>query len=849
MKITSTDKKVSIELKNETNTYPLNYLGYQKTDNGITLFRGREITYTAPISQIIVDGTQATHDNIDELLEPLFKLGSGGGGDITLPINISDVSGLTAALAARPADWVGTTFYVDGRYTADDSTGSPLKPFKTIQAAHDAFVPINDYDSVKIVYSPYAYYTEQDTLTFTKNVSLIGVEDTNQYDCVVGNINVKPGCTQLHLDNVFSLGLNLDNPVCLFTSNYFRSYTEVNIVNAKRAWFRDFRIIEKKLIVTNCEEVEIHDSHRLIVEVNSGKFAAYGCTFGWSYATWKMLDALVMKGTSTQAVLINCNFANFSIAPNKYMYHAISNPANAVIAVFDSVIGDANKSVNNVKYIDNSVDVTRSWVIEDTTYDEFPNKNPQYGDVTMVTKDGTPQGELQEVYEWDGFEWVLVSAEFNIAFAYNKGYNPADTLYPDPTIMVVDYTNHIVKAKFPKSISERVEIKHVTELLKCFDGGPYVVSSFKQEINEDTPQQVNIVNKFKSGATSLNIAVAPSEDSRSKMRDFFIKGNVWGYIYMLDCKSLHMEGNTFTSNIDLSSIAGNTIVKNNNLFSNLYLSIEPDADEIIDIEVSDNGVMKETLEVRCSSGFYPTPPDDDRVRVNLKLNGNQWYYDRNYSTTELNLANLDLQSWEMKDNDLSQVHNSHFQWLAFKSQEDCDNFFMAVYNQGFGSMNEGKEIKDLTADFFANQFQGAINASGTIVASTQQMGYVRFFDGNSPTKIIKISGIGGVTGINNTRIIHTYANEPVIGSPMRNRYTYYSSNDHITLHAYSSYDSWVAFVFKSDGDTPWDWTDTLKIEDISDVVEQYLVIENCNFTPSEEILDLFKQRKVIVEIY
>lgn len=96
MRITNTDKKVTIEIDNEKNTFPLNYLGYQKTVDGITLLRGKQSLFTANIAQISVNGEIATDDNIDDLLDPLFNSGKESG--MALPIEIANVNQLQEKL-------------------------------------------------------------------------------------------------------------------------------------------------------------------------------------------------------------------------------------------------------------------------------------------------------------------------------------------------------------------------------------------------------------------------------------------------------------------------------------------------------------------------------------------------------------------------------------------------------------------------------------------------------------------------------------------------------------------------------------------------------------------------------
>lgn len=95
MKITTTDKKVTIEVGGKIYTVQLGSILCEKTDNGITLLIDR-VTLPSNFSQITVNGTQITEDNADELLDALFKLGNGGG--VSLPIEIADVNNLQAGL-------------------------------------------------------------------------------------------------------------------------------------------------------------------------------------------------------------------------------------------------------------------------------------------------------------------------------------------------------------------------------------------------------------------------------------------------------------------------------------------------------------------------------------------------------------------------------------------------------------------------------------------------------------------------------------------------------------------------------------------------------------------------------
>lgn len=97
MEIKKLNKRIEITDKGVSKNYPLNSLAYEKTDNGISILSLNDVyLYSVPMDDVSVDGTGMSADNADALLQPLFAVNSGG--DINLPINISDVKDLDSRL-------------------------------------------------------------------------------------------------------------------------------------------------------------------------------------------------------------------------------------------------------------------------------------------------------------------------------------------------------------------------------------------------------------------------------------------------------------------------------------------------------------------------------------------------------------------------------------------------------------------------------------------------------------------------------------------------------------------------------------------------------------------------------
>lgn len=367
MIITTTDNYVKIKYGKDTFTHAINTISYavNEESEGVTLFRNNEPIGTSPISKTTVNDEALTRDNIDTLLGDLFVCGStGGGSGISLPIEISDVNGLQEKLDEAATEWTGLTYYVDGTYSGNDSTGSPLKPFRTIQQAHDAFEPVETWDTVKLVISPYPYYygdSGETELTFTKNITLSGSEDTAQYNTLIGKINISAGCNQCHVENIQMLGLEIDNTDCGFTANsIYVNAAEILVTNANYIRIINKESTQNQLIkIIKCNQFDIYNSDGLMIEQNSGTFTAVGCGFGWlSDSDFKPKDAYIFNA-GICATFRECDFLFHLYDPNTWNSHRVINNANRPIAFFNSSIDDTIKSVRNVRYRPLNVEYTK----------------------------------------------------------------------------------------------------------------------------------------------------------------------------------------------------------------------------------------------------------------------------------------------------------------------------------------------------------------------------------------------------------------------------------------------------------------------------------------------------------
>ena len=57
---------------------------------------------------------------------------------------------------------------------------------------------------------------------------------------------------------------------------------------------------------------------------------------------------------------------------------------------------------------------------------ELPT-SPNFGDIAIITSDGTATGDIQEIYRFNGFNWVLEGFEANIiAYSYYANYPPVN---------------------------------------------------------------------------------------------------------------------------------------------------------------------------------------------------------------------------------------------------------------------------------------------------------------------------------------------------------------------------------------------------------------------------------------
>lgn len=479
MKITTGIKNAKIEYGKETFTFPLNTISYAVDDQftGLTLFRNNERIGTAPLDQAVVDGQSLTPANVHNLLLPLFAEQKGGG--VELPIEISDVNGLEEALKNISTDWAGMTFYVDGSYDGGDSTGSPLKPFKNIQSAIDSFSPVNDYDEVAIIISKYPYYYDgggaELNITINKNVTLIGTEDTSQFNAMLGNISIVDGAKQVHLQNIQALSLYINSEGCIFTANDIYIYTDgtadtdIIVDNAGSIEIDGIKHDNKNYIrINKSNSASINNVNGLLLEVGSGSVEVKNCSFGWIDHHVAPMDALIVNTGTLHASLINCKFASYAVNPKQFRFHRIVNNANVPVVCFNCVLGEDNRKVQNVKFIGSDADLS-----------SYLQK--QKGDGTTFLSNDDTYKSINEV----------PSGGFNYQFLITSGTTPTwtDAL----TQGNINNANAVPRTISGKLLFDNLALKQ-DKLPEPSVNGRFLYSTNGQAIWQGAMNQINIDN-------------------------------------------------------------------------------------------------------------------------------------------------------------------------------------------------------------------------------------------------------------------------------------------------------------------------------------------------------------------
>jgi len=351
MIITTTDKYAKIQYGKESYTHALNTISYAVDENltGLTLFRNNELLGTSPLGKVSVNGTQLTADNIDELLSPLF---SGQGESIELPISMTDVDGLQHELNERPKDFAGATYHVDFHYTGDDSTGSPLKPFNKVQDAIDSWSPATDTEILEIKISPYGYYWfgEPDIIV-NKRVSFVGTYESNINASRIGNVTVTS--TFCGFERMQMSSLTVDNKDCNLTMNDCFISKGCTLKNIYRANIVNLNNNLNYITVQNLvSELALEQCDNLYVDISSGFITARRCSFG--HADLNTKSPLILRGSVNYVSLKYCDFSWYNTTVKKFVYYTITNTSTkGVIYAFNSDIGEANRLVPRIFYIDN----------------------------------------------------------------------------------------------------------------------------------------------------------------------------------------------------------------------------------------------------------------------------------------------------------------------------------------------------------------------------------------------------------------------------------------------------------------------------------------------------------------
>jgi hypothetical protein len=490
----------------------------------------------------------------------------------------------------------------------------------------------------------------------------------------------------------------------------------------------------------------------------------------------------------------------------------------------------------------------RDYVLEGTQLKDFPNKTPQFGDLTFLTSNGNPSGELDRVYQYNGFNWREVSSNYNLIFKVvpNKVSDVKSYISPEQSTVDFFEDSNLVKSSIRSTNNSKPVI-----LLKYVDG--------IEKLNEDIytsniewygASNIDIDNKFNLGTTAIQVynQEEVSKLPTDKIPDFIFKNNTLGAIQfggghfknftvqnlkLVENSSFYLpssiDGDIVLDSIefpsaDTSYISFGSVRRNSTNPFNLNVTKVPLKDIQLDVRSDDGTIQEANINISDIKQI-----DEEEITVNISGNFN------------LKTFNVDF--------DYSKTSAINFSEVKFESQTQLDSIIQDFLDKGFGSANINNSIKDLTEDIKGyiqeNKYLAANNGTLTDATSTIKANTIVKYPLDT-TRVYRLNNLteaskGSISGF----VIGDY--KTASGTTRNASITYYNQKI-LSVTTNRNYPYLSLMVKYEDTGKSYDWTDTFKFEDITDIQIITLNIMDSNFSPSQAMLDKLEERNINVYI-
>ena len=569
---------------------------------------------------------------------------------------------------------------------------------------------------------------------------------------------------------------------------------------------------------------------------------------------------------------------------NTISYELNKNGDESIIKFFNGKILERIENINNftingeIVTEDNLVDklqilftntssgsTSKSTLTYKTATDLFP-ENMKLGDYCCVTDDGTENTDILEIYQWSGFEWILYSVNYQFDFDVVAGKQLADicsnfTTYPPSKY---EFYNNKLKAYYNSEYPQQFWFFNILKInkIKMGYGGSnklsnidIVIPSYQDyKLDGSTLQKEEYYLTIRSDQQNV-IDTSGKIDIRNInfIKQIFVE-SISDYLTVEDIKaSSCLIQNTTGRNIKLKNIESDSCsftTSSYNIFSNSTLfNYDFDNCNLNTIYIYPNTSLltNHNLELRLNK---------------IKKITSMMFKNVNFLNTNYNITECDFSK-------LTQLTLRNFK---FGSQEKCNNFYKILLEQGLGSNNIDKNRIDITNklteklllnkniknDLSNLKYSDAIeDGTGSVIYDFYYKSYEYIYDENGNIIDQKINKWVLDLGDKDTTMFTSY-NDPFLGaceqySPVEENqwfstYLYGSTKNQYNMLEYihstnNEYPSPIIFWVKND-DKSFDITSSMKLWDYGDIMDIRVSTQNCDYYPSQEILNQLEELKI-----
>lgn len=308
------------------------------------------------------------------------------------------------------------------------------------------------------------------------------------------------------------------------------------------------------------------------------------------------------------------------------------------------------------------------------------------GDKYVVTADGTKDGKIKEVYEWNGIFWTQTAKDGNIMV---EADNQAQAIYPAQYTSVIG--SMAIADILPNSDStpKECELQGIYKIVKLQECDDYHIRRISY-IADKHPLRLD--GNLTSGKASISIQSNVSQEDIKDPFDLYIKDCTIGHMSMYSVfNNIYLDNVKVVSDTEEypfefygPSYTGDAVFKN--MFLNIaQYSSQQQRENPLNMSFENcyfhNGTNHGSINLQLSE------PEATKLPVNLSFKNTVldcYNIMINRSTiNEINFENSFFNEY------CTSIHISN---TDFKSQEKCDEIFMKIYNNKFAERTIPEEF-------------------------------------------------------------------------------------------------------------------------------------------------------------